>query len=339
MEHQHPERSEARTRWVAALTLLTMVAELVVGYATGSLALTADGWHMATHAGALGMAASAYWFARTRRTSDAFVFGTGKVHALAGYTSAVALALVALLMVLESARRLVAPETVHFAEALPIAILGLVVNLISAALLDPEDHHEHHGHGHVGHRGHAGHHDHHDLAGHHDHHDLAGHHHRHQHAHDPHTPQDPAAPATLHAHDHNLRAAYAHVLADALTSVLAIAALLGGRYLGWTALDPLMGIVGGVVIARWATGLCRDAAAQLLDMTPPRQAQTLRARVEAQLPGVRVTEARVWDVGQGAYAATLTVEAPDGVEALAVRQAVRSCELAHLTVEVWRPTR
>ena len=207
-----------------------MLAELAVGFWSGSLALLADGFHMATHAGALGLTAAAYWFARTRAQDEAFTFGTGKVYALAGYTSAVVLAIVALWMGYESVSRLLSPVTIRFDEALPIAVLGLVVNLVSAKLL-----HHGHDHGHEGAHGHD-----HDHGPGHDH----AHAHDHDHAHDHgHEHAKPAA-----AHDHNLRAAYFHVLADALTSVLAIGALLAGRYLGITFLDPLMGLLGGAVI-------------------------------------------------------------------------------------------
>ncbi len=187
-----------------------MVGELVVGNLTNSLALTADGWHMATHAGALGVAALAYWFARTRSRESVFTFGTGKVHVLAGYTNAIVLAVVAPWMMYEAASRLVHPVRIAFGEALPVAVVGLLVNLASMKLLHVE---EGHGHGH-------GDHDHdHD----HDHEADEGH------SHGGHG-------------DHNLRVEYVHVLADAFTSVLAILALVGGRYFGWRFLDPMMGI-------------------------------------------------------------------------------------------------
>src|SRR6266852_405444 len=213
-EITHRAEHEARTRWVVMLTCAMMICELIVGYLTNSLALTADGWHMATHAGALGLAAFAYWFARTRARERTFSFGTGKVHALAGYTSAVALAMVALWMMFESVQRLARPVTIHFAEALPVAAIGLLVNLVSVALLHVGGQHETSDHRHE-HEDHD--HDDHEHDAHDDHHEHTDHHHH---------------------HDHNLRAAYVHVLADAFTSVLAILALLGGRYFGLTFLDP-----------------------------------------------------------------------------------------------------
>lgn len=301
---------EAKTRWVVALTFAMMVAELVVGYATNSLALTADGWHMATHAGALGMAAFAYWFARRQSGSSVFSFGTGKVHALAGYTSAVVLALVALLMVVESLRRFLHPEAIAFAEALPVAVLGLLVNLVSVKLLHSDEHH------HDAHDEH--HHDHHHEA--HDHKDDAHHDDAHPH----------------HGHDHNLRAAYFHVLADALTSVLAIVALLGGRYFGWTFLDAAMGIVGGLVIARWSYGLSRQAAKQLLDVVPSEAlAQRIRDRIEASFAGSNVVDLHLWDIGPNARACIVSVAAASPAPPATYRDALASiASLQHVTVEV-----
>lgn len=296
---------EAMTRWVVALTFAMMVAELVVGYATNSLALTADGWHMATHAGALGMAAFAYWFARRQSGSSAFSFGTGKVHALAGYTSAVVLALVALLMVVESLRRFLHPATIAFAEALPVAVLGLVVNLVSVKLLHNDEHHQ-------------------------DAHDEHHHDHEHEdHDHGEHTHHG-------HGHDHNLRAAYFHVLADALTSVLAIVALLGGRYFGWTFLDAAMGIVGGLVIARWSYGLSRQAAKQLLDVVPSEAlAQRIRDRIEASFAGSSVVDLHLWDIGPSARACIVSVAAVNPAAPANYRDALASIvSLQHVTVEV-----
>lgn len=295
-EHDHSGSTvhqEGRTRWVVVITASMMVAELVIGTLTNSMALTADGWHMATHAGALGLSALAYWFARTRARESSFTFGTGKVYALAGYTSAVILGLVAILMLLESVRRLAHPLPVHFTEALPVAVIGLLVNLASVKLLDASesDHHDHGGHGH----GHG------------------------------------------HAHDHNLRAAYFHVLADAFTSVLAIVALVGGRYAGWTFLDPVMGIIGGLVILRWGIGLCRDSARQLLDVVPSTTtAEAIRARVE-ELDDARVADLHLWEIGPGRNGCIVSLVTATPKDAGFYRQAILSVStLAHLTVEVQR---
>ena len=230
--HEIDPLAERGTRLVALLTLATMVAEISAGLAFNSMALLADGWHMGTHAFALGLAAFAYAYARRHASDPRFAFGVWKVEALGGYTSALVLLLVAGAMAWESIDRLRAPLPISFEQAILVAFLGLAVNLVCAAILHRSDEHAHHGH--HGHHGHD---------------------------HD----EDPSAG---HAHDHgdlNLRSAYLHVIADAATSVLAIVALLGGRWLGWNWLDPVMGIVGALLVAWWARGLIRDSSRVLLD--------------------------------------------------------------------------
>ena len=279
-----------RTLWVVALTFVMMIGEIAAGYITGSMALLADGFHMATHAGALGIAAAAYSFARRHANNSRFSFGTGKVGDLAAFASAVVLGLVSLGIAGESILRLFQPTTVAFTEATVIAVVGLAVNIVSAFLL--AGNHGHHGH---------------------DHHD-------HSHAH-------------AHHHDNNLRSAYFHVLADALTSVLAIAALLAGRYLGWVWLDPVMGIVGAIVIARWAYGLMRDSAAVLLDTTDEHIAAEIRELLESA-DDVRISDLHVWQVGPQARAAIVSVVAVAGVSADAIRERLAPIhELSHLTIE------
>ena len=296
-DHVVVSHHERRTRWVVVITAAMMVVELVIGTLTHSMALTADGWHMATHAGALGMSALAYWFARTRSKAEAFSFGTGKVYALAGYTSAVVLGIVAVLMFGESARRLLNPEAIHFSQALPVAFVGLLVNLLSVKLLDADEHHavdgdHHHDHDH---RNHGNHH-----------------------------------------HDHNLRAAYLHVLADAFTSVLAIAALLGGRYLGWRFLDPMMGIIGGLVILRWSVGLCRGAARQLLDMVAsPALAETIRRKLE--VGDDRVADLHLWELAPGRRGCIVSLVTDTPQETSVYRALLTEFhDIAHLTIEVQR---
>jgi cation diffusion facilitator family transporter len=286
---------EAGARWVVVLTAGMMVTELVVGYATRSLALTADGWHMATHAGALGLTAGAYWFARTRAHDERFAFGTGKVHALAGYTSAIVLALIALSMIAQSMVRFFRPEVVHFREALPVAVLGLAVNLASIKLLGGHGHD--HSHGREGHEAHE-----------HEHH---------------------------HEHDHNHRAAYMHVLADAFTSVLAIVAIVAGRWFGWTFLDAVMGIVGGAVVLKWGLDLCRTAGSQLLDATRvlPLEAK-LRSALEA-VDDVRVADLHLWETGPGRRSCVLSLVTSSPRDARFYRERILEiADLAHLTVEV-----
>lgn len=311
-------RHEARMRAVVLLTAVMMVVELVAGYVTGSMALLSDGWHMATHVGALGLSAAAYWFARVHAGRRTFTFGTGKVYALAGYTSAVGLALVALPVAFESVERLAKPVAIRFEEALPIAVVGLFVNLISAYLLDVGQLTEPslpgaelaHGHAHGGHA--------------HGRHAHGGHAHAHGSAHQ----------------DHNLRAAYFHVLADALTSVLAIVALIGGRYFGITFLDPLMGIVASVVVLHWAWGLCRSAARQLLDASASVDDEDrLRAELEA-IDDVRVADLHLWEIGPGRRGCIVSVLTAEPRDASFYRKHMRSVlPLSHLTVEVHRTPR
>lgn len=288
----HDENAR-RTLWVVVLTAGMMVIEIVAGVLYNSMALLADGFHMATHAGALGIAALAYAYAKKHARSGRYSFGTGKVGDLAGFASALVLGLVALGIAAESAQRLLDPSPVAFGEATVIAVVGLVVNIASALLLGGH----HHGHDHADH-----------------HHDDG--HHGHAHSH--------------HHHDNNLRSAYVHVLADALTSVLAIAALLGGRYLGWVWLDPVMGIVGAAVIAAWAWSLMRDTANVLLDAHAHDLEAEIRELVET--PGdARIGDLHVWRVGPGAHAAIVSVTGTGGDSVRARLRPVH--EVVHLTIE------
>lgn len=285
---QRQRAGERRTRWVVAVTVTMMVVEILAGTVFGSMALLADGWHMGTHAAALGVALFAYAYARRHAANPRFSFGTGKVGALGGFGSAVGLAVVALLVVLESLGRLASPSAIRFDEAIAVAVVGLVVNLGSALLLG-----EPHDHGHE---------------------------------------DDPGA---VRHHDHNLRGAYLHVLADALTSVLAIVALVTGKALGWTFMDPSMGIVGGLVIARWSYGLLRDTSAVLLDGEVP-EARTLQIRrlIEAE-PGDRVSDLHVWRVGPEHLAAIVSVVTPNPRPPSHYKDLLADQpDLAHVTVEV-----
>ncbi|MGE8098025.1 CDF family Co(II)/Ni(II) efflux transporter DmeF [Pseudomonas fluorescens] len=280
----HDENAR-RTLWVVALTFVMMVGEIIAGYITGSMALLADGFHMATHVGALGITAIAYGFARRNAGNARYSFGTGKVGDLAGFASAMVLGLVSIVIAVESVMRLFQPTTVAFTEATLIAVVGLAVNIVSALLLAGNSAHHDHGHGHE------------------------------------------------HHHDNNLRSAYVHVLADAMTSVLAIAALLAGRYLGWVWLDPVMGIVGAIVIANWALGLMRDSAAVLLDTTDEHVAAEVRELLEST-GDVSITDLHVWRVGPQARAAIVSVVTSAAVTADAIRERLAPVhELSHLTVE------
>jgi len=312
MRHEHMflgadhQRNERRVWLVIALTASMMVAEIVAGSMFGSMALTADGWHMSTHAGAMLISALAYLYARRQAKNPRYTFGTGKLGDLAGFASAIVLALVALMIAWESLLRLANPVAIDFDQAVLVAVIGLAVNLLSAWLLK-EDHGHHAGHhgGHHGHHGGLGH------AGHHGHHDRA------------------------HGKDHNLRVAYLHVLADALTSVLAIAALLLGRAYGWNALDPIMGIVGGLVIARWSWGLIRSTATVLLDAQADEEglAEKIRAQVETEED--RISDLHVWQVGPGHHAAIVALVASRPQSPSFYKEKLRGIrDLSHITVEV-----
>jgi cation diffusion facilitator family transporter len=297
-KHEHNER---RTWFVVALTAVMMIGEIAAGSLFGSMALLADGWHMATHAAALGIAGAAYLFARRQARNSRFAFGTGKFGDLAAFSSAIILGIIAAQIAYESVLRLITPVPISYAEAIAVASLGLCVNLASAWLLrDSHDHH--HGHGHP-----------------HDHDD--DHHHDHDHH---------------HHHDNNLRAAYVHVLADAATSVLAIAALTVAMVSGWVWADPAVGIVGSLVIASWAYGLIRDAGAVLLDVSFDRKLQaTIRARLEAG--DDRITDLHLWQVGPGHCAAVISLVSEAPLPPATYKERLRDLKgLSHVTVEVER---
>lgn len=250
--HHDTDHGERGTRFVFWLTVVTMAVEILSGWIFGSMALLADGWHMASHAGAMAVAWFAYAWARRNADNPDLVFGAGKVNALAGFASAVGLVLVALYMAAESGARLFSPVPISFGPAILVAVLGLAVNLVSAWWLRDEDH--------------------------------------------------------AHSHDHNLKAAYMHVLADALTSILAIFALLGGKLYGLGWLDPVMGIVGALVVGRWALGLLRETARVLLDHRAGQDVHEDILRRVQRAGDIRVRDLDVWNVGPRRLAAHLTVE-------------------------------
>ena len=311
--------AERRTWIVVVITAITMVAEIIAGWMTGSMALLADGWHMATHVVALSIAGVAYYLARRWSRDERFAFGTWKIEVLGAYSSALLLGTVALAMIWESGDRLLHPGPIDYVPALTVAIIGLVVNLVSALVLESG-----HGHDHPGHGGHQAH-DHHD----HDHHEHE--HHEHEH-HDHHT-HDPGH----REHDLNLRSAYVHVVTDAFTSILAIAALAAGLWMGWAWLDPMMGIVGAGVIGWWVKGLVNDSSRVLLDreMDAPVVAQ-IRSAVQTD-GDAEIADLHVWRVGRESYAAVITVVAERPLEPDAYRARVRGIrKLAHVSVEVNR---
>jgi cation diffusion facilitator family transporter len=288
--------AERRTRQVMWLTAAMMVVEIAAGTVFNSMALLADGWHMSSHALALGVSAAAYAMARRLASDPRFAFGTWKIEVLGGYTSAVFLMGVAAYMGIESIARLVTPSAIRFDEAIPVAILGLAVNVVSAWLLS------------TGEAGHG-----HDRHAH-----VHGHRHGHEHR------------------DLNLRSAYLHVVTDAVTSILAIAALIGGKYLGASWLDPVMGLVGTLLVGRWAWGLLRDTGRVLLDaeMDAP-VVEEVRDVVRGLPQPTTVLDLHVWRVGKGKYACILSLSTGAALDANAVRRALSVHEeLVHVTVEV-----
>lgn len=289
--HSHHYLSETKHKETKVLivffiTLVTMFAEIGVGTWSGSMALLADGWHMGTHAAAFAIAMFAYAYARKHSQNSQFSFGTGKVNYLGGFASAIALLIVALLMLVESLHRLWSPQNIAFDEALVVAFIGLIVNVISVFVLHDDHHHNHDDEHHE-------HHEHHGQDEHSDHDDKhSGHHHK----------------------DHNLTAAYFHVLADTLTSVLAILALFAGRYFGWLWMDALMGIVGAVIITKWALGLITQTSAVLLDKTiSPSSIDALKQAIECDADaGISVEDIHLWTLSEGHNGAILSVRATEG---------------------------
>ncbi|RWX06752.1 cation transporter [Rhizobium hidalgonense] len=300
--------NERRIWLVIALTAVMMVAEIAAGTAYGSMALVADGWHMSTHASALLISALAYLFARRQARNPRFTFGTGKLGDLAGFASAIILALIALLMAWESWLRLSNPVPIGFAQAIAVAVIGLAVNLISAWLLAGGGQaHGHHAHGH-------------------------GHHHHGGHTHDHHARDHHAKPG-----DNNIRAAYLHVVADAMTSVLAIAALTLGSLYGWLWLDPVMGIVGGLVIANWSWSLLKSSGGVLLDVVPHGETLPAEIREAIETEEDRITDLHVWQVGPGHHAAIVAVVTATAREPAFYKGRLSALtELSHVTVEVTR---
>jgi cation diffusion facilitator family transporter len=279
---QEPQGGEARTKLVVALTAATMVVEIAAGVVFGSMALLADGLHMASHAAALGLAVIAYVYARRRARDERFSFGTGKVNPLAGFASAVVLALFALMMAAESVHRFIEPVPIALNQAILVAVLGLAVNGVSVVILRD---------------GHGG----------------------------------------AHDHDHNLRAAHFHVLADALTSMLAIIALLAAKHFGAVWMDPAMGIIGGGLVARWSWGLIRDTSGVLLDrQAAPELCESLRQAIESD-DRLRVVDLHLWSIGPGYRAAIVVVLASKPCTVEEVEALVPDDRgIAHLTVEIRR---
>ncbi len=281
----HEVESERRTFWVMVLTAVMMVAEITSGWLFNSIALFADGWHMSTHALALGIGYFAYRYARVHAANRDYTFGTGKVHALGSYSSALLLGFVALFVLVDSIWAFFGAEQVSYDQALPVAFVGLVVNLLSIRLL------------HVG----------------------GGHSHDDGHGHE---------------HDHNLKAAYAHVVVDALTSVLAILALLGGKFLNWWFLDPLVGIIGAVIIAQWALALIRNAVEMLLDRQP---SHSLLKEINEKVTSdgdSQIADLHLWHIAPGRLAAIVSIVTHEERRVEEYKGRFQNLGLSHITIEL-----
>jgi cation diffusion facilitator family transporter len=306
MQHdKHPSRhshtfgqdrkrpGEVRTIIVIAITGTMMVVEIAAGILFGSMALLADGLHMASHAAALSINVFAYIYARRYAHDDQYAFGTGKVNALGGFTGAILLAFFALIMAWESIKRFVHPVEIAFNQAIFVAVIGLMVNGVSVFILGYQNEHQH---------GDEGRHDHH--------------------------------------HDHNLKAAYLHVLADALTSLLAIFALLTAKYLGLVWMDPLMGIVGAILVSRWSFGLIHDTSVVLLDKRGPEEIRTTIKKCIEKDESDRISDLHLWSVGPNIYAAIIAVDTSDPKPVEHYKQLIPSkLNLVHVTVEVHHSAR
>ena len=281
------KNKQNKVKFVFWLTTVVMVLEIAAGTLSGSMALLADGWHMGTHSAAFLITIFAYSYAKKHAENKRFSFGTGKVNYLGGFASAVALAIVALMMALESIHRLLDPQTIFFNEAIAVAIIGLIVNIVSVFVLHDGHHHHDETHGH-------------------------------------------------HHHDHNMKAAYFHVLADTLTSLLAIIALVTGKYFGWIWMDAIMGIVGAAVILRWSFGLIKDSSDVLLDKSVgferfPEIAQAIKNENNAV-----ISDIHVWKIGQSHQAAILSVVTEDPLEPYVYKQILKRHIplLSHISIEV-----
>lgn len=302
--HQFDQGNPLAQKKILIATILTavmMILEILGGWIFNSMALLADGWHMSSHMLALGLAYFAYRMARQYASDSRFSFGTWKIEILAGYSSAILLMVVALLMGIQSIERLFNPVTIHFNEAIPIAVVGLVINLVCAWLLHDGGHEHHHHHSH-------------------DHHQDD-----HQHTHDHH-----------HHHDLNQKAAFLHVVADAVTSVLAIIALFAAKYFSWNFLDALLGIIGALLVAKWSWGLIQETGKTLLDAEMGHPVVQEIKDVIAQLPQVEITDLHVCKVGKGKFSCILGLETsiadltPDQVK----RELSIHEEIVHASVEI-----
>jgi cation diffusion facilitator family transporter len=309
--------NERKTKWVTIITLLTMIVEVIVGYWSGSMALLADGWHMASHTLALGLSLVVYYLYRHPRFKSSFTFGGGKILSLGGYTSALMLILIAISMIVESVSRFYEARTIHYQEAIWIASIGLVVNLVCAFIMhkDESEVHDHHSHD-CDHEHHS-----HEKSN-----RLAplkqapshGHHHHHHH----------------HHHDHNHESAYIHILTDALTSVFAIVALILGQWQGWSWLDPFVGVLGGLVVFKWSLGLIAQSGMELLDAHDGSiDREKLIHKIEGD--GSKVLDIHLWKVAPGQIGCELIIRKNLDQTSSSYRRAIgQDFMIHHLIIEV-----
>jgi cation diffusion facilitator family transporter len=294
------QAGERRTIVVTIITAVMMIAEILAGIIFGSMALLADGLHMASHTTALSINTFAYRYARIHANDNHFNFGTGKVNTLGGFTGAILLGFFALFMIWESTKRMFAPVGIAFNQAIFVAVLGLIVNMASVFILDIR------------------------KKGHHSHDDDSHEHSEHHHDDD-------------HHHDHNLQSAYLHVLADALTSVFAIAALLSAKYFGLIWMDPLMGIIGGIMVFRWSLGLLRITSHVLLDRIGPENLQKIIKESIEVVGDSRVSDLHLWAVGPNIYSVIVSVVACNPLEPEQYKKLIPSnLGLVHVTIEIHR---
>lgn len=317
--------NEKKTKWVAIISLVTMVVEVSVGYWSGSMALLADGWHMASHTLALFLSMVVYFLYRHPKFQSSFTFGGGKILSLGGYTSSVLLLFIAGSMVVESLSRFYETKAIHYNEAIIVAVVGLVVNLICALIMGSEGHSHDHGHGHS--HGHS-----------HDHgHDNCGHDHDHKHAINKLSPVKQAKKVEVKkvaSHDHNHESAYVHILTDALTSVFAIVALLLGQWQGWSWLDPAVGVIGGIIVFKWSISLIRQSGMDLLDA---HDVSVDRANLikKIEQDGSKVLDVHLWRLAPGQVGCELIIKKNQSQSSADYRQVIaQSFSIHHLIIEV-----
>ena len=308
--------NEKKTKWVAIISLITMIVEVVVGYWSGSMALLADGWHMASHTLALVLSLIVYFLYRHPKFKSSFTFGGGKILSLGGFTSSLLLLMIAGTMIIESLSRFYESSTIHYSQAIIVAVVGLVLNLVCALIMGAEGHTHDHGHSHG--------------------HENCGHDHGHASAVNKLSPvkQVQKAPKKKQTHDHNHESAYVHILTDALTSVFAIVALVLGQWQGWSWLDPLVGVIGGIIVGKWSIGLIRQSGMDLLDahdVSIDREKLVQKIQVD----GSKVIDVHLWRLAPGQVGCELIIQGTQSQVSADYRKIIKqSFDIHHLIIEV-----